>query len=102
MDELEEIRSIAASALKKADDALAKINAVESRENALEARMDSLEKRMDILDGKMDTLLDSTSQIKMMLMDNTAVTKSAKRNAKGWGFMSVAISFFFRLVEIFI
>ena len=81
---------------------MSKIKGLESREDNLESRITILEKRVDALDGKMDTLLDSTSQIKMLLVDNTSVTKSAKRNAKGWGVLSVAVSFFMRLIEIFI
>ena len=102
MEEIEEIKRLAINALEKADETMAKIKGFESREYSLESRITILEKRVDALDGKMDTLLDSTSQIKMLLVDNTSVTKSAKRNAKGWGVLSVAVSFFMRLIEIFI
>lgn len=65
---------------------------VEERIARLEARMDKVEERVDTLDSKMDTLLDSTSQIKAILAENTIVTKSARRNTRGWGFFSVILS----------
>ena len=102
MEEIEEIKRLALDALEKAEDTMIKLKELESREDNLGSRITVLEKRVDALDGKMDTLLDSTSQIKMLLVDNTSVTKSAKRNAKGWGVLSVAVSFFMRLIEIFI
>lgn len=102
MEEMEEIKRIALNALEKAEETMSKIKGLESREDNLENRMTVIEKRVDALDGKMDTLLDSTCQIKMLLVDNTSVTKSAKRNAKTWGVLSVAVSFFMRLIEIFI
>ena len=102
MEEIEEIKRLAINALEKAEETMVKIKGFESREGSLESRITILEKRVDALDGKMDTLLDSTSQIKMLLVDNTSVTKSAKRNAKTWGVLSVAVSFFMRLIEIFI
>ena len=102
MEEIEEIKRLALNALEKAEETMGKIKGLESIEDNLESRITILEKRVDALDGKMDTLLDSTSQIKMLLVDNASVTKSAKRNAKGWGVLSVAVSFFMRLIEIFI
>ena len=83
MEEIEEIKRLALNALEKAEETMGKIKGLESIEDNLESRITILEKRVDALDGKMDTLLDSTSQIKMLLVDNTSVTKSAKRNAKG-------------------
>lgn len=58
----------------------------------LKERVCDLESRVDRLDGKMDTLLDSTSQIKAMLTENGRDSKSARRNAKGWGFISVLVT----------
>lgn len=58
----------------------------------LKDRVCELESRVDRLDGKMDTLLDSTSQIKCMLTENGRDSKSARRNAKGWGFISVIVT----------
>lgn len=65
---------------------------LESKVEDLTERMDTIEFRMDKLDGKMDTLLDSTSQIKSMLAVNGKDSKSASRNAKGWGFLSVIVT----------
>lgn len=60
--------------------------------NDLIEKVATLETRVDKLDGKMDTLLDSTSQIKAMLTENGRDSKSARRNAKGWGFLSVIVT----------
>lgn len=92
MEEIEEIRALAEHALEIAQNTC-------KREEELEEKVIKLEKRVDMLDGKMDTLLDSTSQIKMLLSENTSQTKSTKRNVKGFGFISIIISFVFRLLE---
>lgn len=60
--------------------------------NDLIEKVSTLETRVDRMEGKMDTLLDSTSQIKMMLTENGKDSKSARRNAKGWGFISVLVT----------
>ncbi len=72
---------------------------IEERITRLEARMDKVEERVDTLDSKMDTLLDSTAQIKAILSENTAVTKSARRNSRGWGFFSVILSLLAKVGE---
>lgn len=61
-------------------------------ENDLIEKVSALETRVDRMEGKMDTLLDSTSQIKQMLTANGKDTRSAKNNAKGWGFISVVVT----------
>lgn len=65
---------------------------LETKVEDISERMDDIEHRMAKLDGKMDTLLDSTAQIKTMLAVNGKDTKSASRNAKGWGFLSVIVT----------
>lgn len=72
---------------------------MEERITRLEARMDKVEERVDTLDSKMDTLLDSTSQIKAILAENTNVTKSARRNTRGWGFFSILLSLIAKIGE---
>ena len=68
------------------------VAALSDRQSALEERVGQLETRVDTLDSKMDTLLDGVSQIKACLNDNTKTTKSARRNTRGWGFISALIS----------
>ena len=75
---------------------------IEERITRLEARMDKVEERVDTLDSKMDTLLDSTAQIKVLLSENTSVTKSARRNSRGWGIFSVILSLLAKLGEFLI
>lgn len=73
---------------------------LEDKVEDLGERMDTIERRMDKLDGKMDTLLDSTSQIKSMLAVNGKDSKSASRNAKGWGFLSVIVTIVTNAVKL--
>ena len=71
--------------------------------NDLIEKVSTLETRVDRMEGKMDTLLDSTSQIKAMLAENGRDSKSARRNAKGWGFISVLVTLgtnFMKLISI--
>lgn len=75
---------------------------IEERITRLEARMDKVEERVDTLDSKMDTLLDSTAQIKAALTENTSVTKSARRNSRGWGFLSLLVSLLAKIGEFLI
>lgn len=67
----------------------------------LKEKVNELEYRVDRLDGKMDTLLDSTSQIKAMLTENGKDSKSARRNAKGWGFISVIVTIATNVAKLF-
>lgn len=69
--------------------------------NDLIEKVATLENRVDKLDGKMDTLLDSTSQIKAMLTENGKDSKSARRNAKGWGFISVLVTIGTNALKLF-
>ena len=76
-----------------------RIARLESRVTAVEDHLTTLDGRVDTLDSKMDTLLDSTSQIKAILSENTKVTKSARRNTRGWGFFSVVLSLLAKIGE---
>lgn len=51
---------------------------------------------------KVDTLTDAVNSLKDLLKDNTRDTKSAKRNAKGWGALGVILSIVFKICEILI
>ncbi len=72
---------------------------MEKRVTVVEDHLTALDTRVDTLDSKMDTLLDSTSQIKQILSENTKVTKSARRNTRGWGFFSVILSLLAKVGE---
>lgn len=67
----------------------------------LEGEVRILEQRVEKYEGKVDAILGTTSEIKSLLTTNGRDTKSAKRNAKGWGFLSVFVSIAFKLAEIF-
>lgn len=88
MTEIEEIRESIAS--------------LTERQDKIESRVESLETRVTTLDSKMDTLLDGVSQIKSVLNDNTSVSKSARRNTRGWGFLSVLVSLLSGIARIII
>lgn len=74
------------------DEIRASIALLSERQDKIESRVVSLESRVTTLDSKMDTLLDGVSQIKSAINDNTTVSKSARRNTRGWGFLSVLIA----------
>ena len=77
----------------------ARVDNTESQLAEVEARLTTVEERVNTLDSKMDTLLDSTSQIKAILSENTKVTKSARRNTRGWGVISVILSLLAKVGE---
>lgn len=79
-----------------------RVLALESKFSDVDSRLSLVEKRVDTLDSKMDTLLDSTSQIKAILSDNTKVTQSARRNTRGWGFFSLIFSVLAKIAEILV
>ena len=76
-----------------------RIIVLEKRVESLDRRLTTVEERVNTLDSKMDTLLDSTSQIKAILSENTSLTKSARRNTRGWGVFSIIISVLARVGE---
>lgn len=103
MDELKQLIAEITNRVKRCEDSVAEAYALakdthdrekelESKVETITERMDDIEYRMNKLDGKMDTLLDSTSQIKSMLNENGRDSKSASRNAKGWGVLSVIVT----------
>ena len=51
---------------------------------------------------KVDTLAEAVNNLRDLIKDNTRDTKSAKRNAKGWGALSVILSIIFKVFEILI
>lgn len=85
MTEIDEIRQDIAALTARQEKFDGEISAVEERVTTLEARVTTL-------DSKMDTLLDGVSQIKAVLNDNTSISRSARRNTRGWGFISCLIT----------
>ena len=51
---------------------------------------------------KVDTLAEAVNNLRDLIKDNTRDTKSAKRNANGWGALSVILSIIFKVFEILI
>lgn len=84
------------------DDILRRLSRLEEKTDTLEQRMNGVEQRLTAYEAKVETILDTTGQIKDLLTTNGRDTKSAKRNAKGWGFASVFVSVFFKIGEFFI
>lgn len=79
-----------------------RLDRLEARSDEMDKRVSSIETRLTAYEQKMNNILDSTSQIKDLLLDNGKDTKSAKRNAKGWGFLSVFISLAVKVGEFFL
>lgn len=77
-----------------------RLSRVENKTEDLDCRIEILETRVDKIEGKLDTLLDSTSQIKVMLTENTAYSRSAKHNSLGWGFLSFISGIIFNALRI--
>lgn len=76
------------------------ISTLTERQDNLEERVVSLEERVTTLDSKMDTLLDGVSQIKAVLNDNTGISRSARRNTRGWGFITCLLTILSALSRI--
>lgn len=68
--------------------------------STIKSLLADLEKRVDAQERQNGQVLDTTKEIKDLLTGNNKDTKSAKRNAKGWGFASVFLSVLFKVGEI--
>lgn len=78
---------------EKADKALQEVSMLKTLVSDMDRRVIAQEKVID-------KFYESTGEIKALLNGNTEETKSAKNNARGWGFLSVFVSVIFKLGEI--
>lgn len=78
----------------------ANINRALVEVSTIKSLLSDLEKRVEAQERQNNQVLDTTKEIKDLLTGNNKDTRSAKRNAKGWGFASVFLSILFKVGEV--